>query len=486
VVLSIAIAIMAAYVALDLTGRVSGARGRTRGVWWCGGAVAMGVGIWSMHFVGMLAFHLPVSVSYDVPLVLLSVLVAIAASAVALVVASRPALPLLRLIAAALVMGAAISGMHYIGMRAMRLPAIVTWHAPLVIASVLIAITASLGSLLLAFHFRQPAGRVFRWSKVWAATAMGIAIAGMHYTAMAASSFQPIAAYVNVGERFLLHTPGLAMAVAVSTIVILAGALASAAFDERSRLLAREQRARREAETANRLKDEFLATLSHELRTPLNVISGRAQMLRTVAGDPLRVLRMAEAIVRNSEMLKHLVEDLLDVSRMTVGGVQLRWQYVDLAALLHAVAAGIQPTAEAKGIRLIVAAPQHLPHVRGDQTRLQQVVWNLLTNALKFTPAGGEVRVQVRHDSNHMVLIVRDTGAGIDPTFLPHVFDMFRQAELASSREHGGLGLGLSIVRRLVELHGGHVSAASAGVGQGATLTVYLPYGAPARMRAAG
>jgi signal transduction histidine kinase len=486
VVVSVAIAIMASYVALDLTGRVSGARGPARRVWWSGGAVAMGVGIWSMHFVGMLAFHLPTPITYDVPLVVLSVLVAVAASAVALAVASQSTLPHIVLVAAGLFMGAAISGMHYIGMAAMRLAATATWQPLLVIMSVLIAITASLAALLLAFHFQRSSMpiRMFRWSKLWAATVMGVAIAGMHYTAMAAASFRPTAGKL-AGGGFLLHTPGLAAAVTLSTIVILAGALVSAAVEERARLLAREQRARHQAEAANRLKDEFLATLSHELRTPLNVIRGRAQMMGMAADDPPRVRQMAQTIARNGEMLTHLVEDLLDVSRMTLGSVQLQWQHLDLAALVDVATAGLQPTAEAKGVRLTVTAAHDLPSIRGDQTRLQQVVWNLLMNAVKFTPSGGEIRVDAGRQDDHVVLTVKDTGEGIDAAFLPHVFDMFRQAEPMSSRAHGGLGLGLSIVRRLVELHGGRVSAASDGRGRGSTFIVYLPYG-PSRTMQAG
>lgn len=483
VIVSIAIAIMASYVALDLAGRVSSARGRARTVWWLCGSVAMGVGIWSMHFVGMLAFHLSIPITYDVPLVVLSVLVAIAASALALAVASRPALPHSVLLGASLLMGAGISGMHYIGMAAMRLPATVTWRPLLVITSIVIAISASFAALLLAFRLQRSGKRLFRWLKLWAAATMGGAIAGMHYTAMAAATVHPTAMKMTTGATFLLNTTGLAAAVTVSTIVILAGALVSAAAEERARLLAREQRARQQAEAANRLKDEFLATLSHELRTPLNVISGRAQMLRAVADDPQRVLQMAEAITRNSEMLRRLVEDLLDVSRMTVGGVQLRWESIDLVALLEHVAAGIQPTADTKGIRLTVAAAPQLPPVRGDQIRLQQVVWNVLTNAVKFTPAGGDIQVRVQHDDDHLVLTVADSGQGIDPAFLPHVFDMFRQAEPTLNRAHGGLGLGLSIVRRLVELHGGRVSAASGGIGHGTTLTVALPFGPPGAAR---
>jgi signal transduction histidine kinase len=478
---SIGIAIMASYVALDLAERVRSARAYARSLWWAGGSLAMGVGIWSMHFVGMLAFHLPVPIQYDIPLVLLSVLVAVAASALALWVASRSAPPLSVLTAAGLLMGGAISGMHYIGMAAMRLPAIVTWRPLLVTASIAIAITASFVALLLALRLRRSSGGLFRWLRLWAAIIMGVAIAGMHYTAMAAARFTPAGSEAPVGT-LSLHTGGLAVAVTIGTVVILSLALAGAAIDDRARLLAREQRARRDAETANRLKDEFLATLSHELRTPLNVILGRAQMLRAFAPDHTQVTQIAETITHNGELLRHLVEDLLDVSRITLGGMQLDWQSVDVAALLDSVVASIQPGAQAKALRLTVTAASDVPPVMGDPTRLQQVIWNLLTNAVKFTPSG-EVHVHLRPDGDDVVLTVSDTGEGIDPAFLPHVFEMFRQAESPTSRTHGGIGVGLSIVQRLVELHGGSVSAESEGMGRGARFSVRLPSQRPVDAR---
>jgi signal transduction histidine kinase len=475
VIVSIAIGIMASYVALDLAGRLSSARGRARWVWWLGGAIAMGVGIWSMHFVGMLAFHLPVPVRYDGPLLLLSVVVPVAASALALFVASRPVLPIVILTLSSLLMGGAINGMHYIGMAAMRAPALVTWRPRLVLASVVIAVTASFVALLLAFRLRHAGRGLFRWPRLWAAVLMGVAISGMHYTGMAAARFTP-AELAHHGDTLSLHSGGVSIAVIVGTVLIFLLALAGAAFDERTRLLTREQRARHDAEMAGRLKDEFLATLSHELRTPLNVIVGRTQMLRAVAHDPAQVLLMAETIARNGEALSRLVEELLDVSRITLGGVQLDWQIVDVPALVDMAAAGIRPAAEAKGIRLTVTSASQVPRVAGDPTRLQQVILNLLTNALKFTPKGGDVVAEVRDEGEWVVLTVSDTGEGIEPQFLPFVFDMFRQGEATASRAHGGLGIGLSIVRRLVELHGGTVSAASGGRGRGATFTVRLPH----------
>jgi signal transduction histidine kinase len=474
VLVSIAIAIMASYVALDLAGRLATRTGGIWWAWWLGGSVSMGVGIWSMHFVGMLAFHLPVPVRYDAFLVALSVIVAVAASALALYISSRAVVALSLVLVASLLMGGAINGMHYIGMAAMRLPGLITWRWSLVLASIAIAVSASFIALLFAFRLRRSRG-VFRWPRVWAAVLMGLAISGMHYTGMAAARFTPADVPIEIGS-FSLHTRGMAGAVIAGTVLILALALASAAVDERARLFAREQQARREAEAANRLKDEFLATLSHELRTPLNVIIGRAQMLRMVASDAAKVEQSADTITRNGEALRRLVEDLLDVSRVTVGGVQLEWQPVDLPALLDTAIAGVQPGAEAKGVRITTSAPAHVPRVMGDPTRLQQVIWNLVTNAVKFTPPTGQVRAEIRYDDPNVVLTVTDTGQGIDPAFLPHVFDMFRQGEqVRRAHAYGGLGIGLSIVKRLVELHGGTVTAASAGPGKGATFTVVLP-----------
>jgi signal transduction histidine kinase len=230
-----------------------------------------------------------------------------------------------------------------------------------------------------------------------------------------------------------------------------------------------------EVNEANRVKDEFLATLSHELRTPLNVILGRARMLVERSGNADTVQQSADTIERNAHALARLVDDLLDVSRFSAGQLTLDIQRVDIAAVVSTVVASLEPTGRAKGVRVALAQPPALPDLLGDPTRLQQVVWNLLSNAIKFTPSGGTVSLALAHTPTHVMLTVSDTGEGIEPDFLPHVFETFRQAEPTLNRRHGGLGLGLSIVRRLVELHGGYVTADSAGRGQGATFQVALP-----------
>ena len=244
---------------------------------------------------------------------------------------------------------------------------------------------------------------------------------------------------------------------------------------ERNELLKRERAARAEAEEASRLKDEFLATVSHELRTPLTAILGWAQLLQSSSLDQQTTRRALETVERNAHAQMQLIEDLLDVSRIITGKLRLDVRPVELAPIMVAAADAARPAAEAKGIKLSTDSGEDAPVVLGDADRLQQVVWNLLSNAIKFTPQGGEVRLALARRDGQAEISVRDTGQGIAPEFLPHVFERFRQADQTPTRAHGGLGLGLAIVRHLVELHGGAVAATSAGEGQGATFAVQLP-----------
>ncbi|RIK84143.1 MAG: hypothetical protein DCC67_05230 [Planctomycetota bacterium] len=247
------------------------------------------------------------------------------------------------------------------------------------------------------------------------------------------------------------------------------------AAEERERLLQAEQRARADAEQANRLKDEFLATLSHELRTPLNAILGWAQLLSVTPHDNAEIAEGINVIERNARAQARLIEDLLDMSRIVSGKLRLDIQRLDVAEIVQAAVQSVAPAAEAKEIRLETAIDRHAGPVRGDAARLQQVVWNLLSNAIKFTPKGGKVQLALERINSHVEITVADTGVGIEPDFLPHVFEQFRQADGTTTRRHVGLGLGLAIVKNLVEAHGGSVRAASPGAGKGATFTVALP-----------
>jgi signal transduction histidine kinase/ActR/RegA family two-component response regulator len=238
-------------------------------------------------------------------------------------------------------------------------------------------------------------------------------------------------------------------------------------------LLIELREARAGAEAANRLKDEFLATLSHELRTPLNAILGWTSMLTRGQIEPGRMPRVFEALDRNAQSQAQLIADVLDVSRIITGKLQLQLDTVDMCDLVAQATDSVRAAAAGKDIQLSIEETPHCV-VRGDAGRLQQVVWNLLSNAIKFTPSGGSIRISVTRTDGQVSVSVADTGAGIAPEFLPHVFDRFRQADQTSTRVHGGLGLGLSIVRHLVELHGGTVAVSSGGQGQGACFSVRL------------
>jgi PAS domain S-box-containing protein len=250
--------------------------------------------------------------------------------------------------------------------------------------------------------------------------------------------------------------------------------------EEERAALVREQAARAEAELANRAKDEFLAVVSHELRTPLNAILGWAVMLQSQPSGPETVARALSAIERNARVQRQVIDDLLDVSAITAGKVALERHDLDLAGVIRAAEESLGPSAESKRIRLDIEIEPGLPRVAGDPRRLQQVFWNLLSNAVKFSDEGGRVGVRARAVATGIEVRVEDNGTGIDPRFLPHVFDRFRQSDASPARGHGGLGLGLAIVRELVDLHGGSVTAESRGEGQGASFTVLLPYGPPA------
>ena len=245
--------------------------------------------------------------------------------------------------------------------------------------------------------------------------------------------------------------------------------------EAREQLLLRAERARTEAEAANRIKDEFLATLSHELRTPLTSLLGWSSVLREARRDEKVLNQGLEAIDRNARVQAQLIDDLLDVSRIVSGKLNLDVRPLDITSVARAAINVVRPAADAKGIVLEYWAEAGLGAICADSARLHQIIWNLLSNAVKFTPSGGRIHVRVEQDGADVRFTVKDTGQGIDPEFLPRVFDRFRQADSSTTRSFGGLGLGLAIVRHLVELHGGTVSAQSDGVNKGATFSATFP-----------
>jgi PAS domain S-box-containing protein len=256
------------------------------------------------------------------------------------------------------------------------------------------------------------------------------------------------------------------------------------AEEQRLAVLAAERAARAEAERAGQMKDEFLATLGHELRTPLNAIVGWAQILKSNPSNEVDVIEGIEVIERNARAQTQIIEDLLDMSRIISGKVRLDVRRVDLPAVIEAAVETVRHAADAKGVRLQTVLDSMTDGVQGDANRLQQIFWNLISNAVKFSPRGARVQIVLERVASHVEVRVLDTGEGIAAEFLPHVFERFRQADSSTTRRHGGLGLGLAIVKQLVELHGGSVTATSAGVGKGATFTVMLPISAVGAGRA--
>jgi signal transduction histidine kinase/CheY-like chemotaxis protein len=490
VAVSILVAIYASYTALSLAERVRHSHGRATWWWMAGGAFAMGSGIWAMHFIGMQAFRLPFPVGYDTAITFVSWLLPVLASLLALSQISRPAPQATHFAISAVLMGLGINAMHYTGMAAMRMRPGIDYDPLLFAISVLIAIGASAGALWLAFHLRHRMQRG-KLTQVAAAIVMGGAIVGMHYTGMEAAHFSPgsICLEANVGitqdllagvvtvTALLLLTIATLVAVYDSRLEdrsrILAASLATSA--ERQTLYLHEQKARVEAERLSDMKDEFLSTLSHELRTPLNAMLGWAQLLMDGGKDEKMLRRGLQTIERNARAQSQLIEDMLDMSRLIAGKVRIEVDRTWPSDFIAAAVETVRPSALAKNVRLDMLIDSHAGPLAADAGRLQQVMTNLLSNAIKFTPAGGAVRVTSRRIGDSVVIEVSDTGIGIAPEFLPHVFDRFRQADASSTRHHGGLGLGLSIAQQLVELQGGQLTAASAGEGEGATFTLAMP-----------
>ena len=508
VVVSIMVAILASYTALSLAMRVRQAQGRAPYFWIAGGALAMGSGIWAMHFIGMLAFRLPIPVGYDPLITFVSWLLPVVASSLALWHVRHREFRRRQLAWSAILMGLGINAMHYTGMAGMRMDPAITYTPWLFALSVAIAIGASALALQLGLRLREDdhgRGGARRAVQLAASVIMGGAIAGMHYTGMAAAYFE--AGSVCRAALGGVDQDHLAALVTVATVALLSIALLATIFDarldarnrtiaeslqaaaERQQLYLDEQRARVEAEHVSQMKDEFLATLSHELRTPLNAMLGWSQLLLQGHRDGAMLRRGLETIERNARAQSQLIEDMLDMSRLLAGKVRIDAAPIQPQDFVSAALETARPAALARSIALNASIDHGARPVRGDLARMQQVMSNLLSNAIKFTEPGGVVTVTLRMDGEGderaVAIDVADTGAGIAPEFLPYVFDRFRQADSSSARRHGGLGLGLAIARQLVELQGGAISVASRGEGQGATFTLHLPLAAPGAAPAA-
>jgi signal transduction histidine kinase/CheY-like chemotaxis protein len=500
VAISVLIACLASYTALDLAGRVTVSRARNRLTWLLYGSTAMGVGIWSMHFVGMLAFQMSVPVAYDVPLVLTSALIAVAAASIAMFTVSRENLPTPHLLVASPFLGLAIAGMHYTGMEAMQMPASLHFDASRVWLSIAIAVTASYVALWLAYRFRLDESLLGRWRRGMSALVMGAAIAGMHYTGMSAAHFTAAAAPLSSSTFIVLTGSWLTLGVIGGPALVLALALFGASADRHSQLAASEyervSKLRDEmeatvlrrtaelraalvaAEDANRAKSEFLAHMSHELRTPLNSVIGFADILRknTAGNQSSQDLLFIERIGANARHLLTLINDVLDLAKIESGHMEVEITQVSLAFLIGDVIAQLEGSRMEHAVPVLLDVPARLAPISTDASKMRQILMNLIGNAHKFTQSGS-ITIRVCTDADDYTprrIDVIDTGVGIPASRLDAVFAPFVQADSSTSRKYGGTGLGLPITVTMCRLLGASLSVTST-IGEGSTFSITLP-----------
>lgn len=473
--LSIVIAIFSSYVALDLANGLTLSKGKGRWVWLSGGSLAMGIGIWSMHFVAMLAFSLPgIAISYDVSLLIWSIVVAVFASAFALILVSRETISSMAYLSGSLSMGAAIAGMHYLGIASMKLAADIHWNMFLVAASIVIAVVASFVALHLAFKLRHNHSKIGYLYRGLGGVVMGLAISGMHYTAMAAMSFTPANKPI-IGEDQLLATHGLAVAVIIATFIILCIALSGTIID---RELSRRNEMNAALRTAIRTRDEFLSIASHELKTPLTTIKLQVQLvLRTMKkmnslqeNERAKFSGMMNQAEKSVDRLTRLVDDMLDISRISRGKLTLQMEEFNLSEM-------IQDVVERLGNLLAEANCEvqikKVDDVVGtwDKFRIEQVVTNLLTNAARYG-SGHPIEVKVSKEQGSAKICVKDFGIGIASEDKEKIFQRFERASHVN--EIKGLGLGLYIVKEILNMHQGSIEVESE-LGKGSEFIVRLP-----------
>jgi signal transduction histidine kinase len=467
------------------------ASGRLRTIWLVTGGIVAGCGIWGLHFVAMLGYQSGLPVAYDIPLTVLSLVIAASMCAVGFRLALSPAGPVI----GGIVTGAAISAMHYVGMAAIRIPADAIWNVGYVAASLVIGVALT----ALAMHVALRRDDI-RGYAVGAGLFL-VAIVGMHFTGMSAVVYLPDSAVAVSGV--VIEPSVLAIAVAACAVLIMAMGLIGALVDhhlaarasgEAERLRAHVEAleiTQREleatsanltaalvtADAANRTKSQFLAAMSHELRTPLNAVIGFSEMLTMEVFGPLGSARYrdyARDIHGSGRHLLALINDILDLSRLDAGRVDLAEDDVDVADLVAGTLRMMQGQAMEADVGISREFEARLPMIRADKRRIQQVLLNLVSNAIKFTPKGGKVTVSAFHAGSELAISVNDTGIGIAAADIPKAFELFRQIDSQLSRKYEGTGLGLPLARQLMELHDGRLTLESE-VNAGTTVTMFLP-----------
>lgn len=510
VLFSYIVAVVASYTVLDLVERISTSVGKSRWLWLLFGAVAMGMGIWSMHFVGMLAFSLPVSVAYDLTLVFLSVFVAIAASFIALYMVGRSQTSLSQIFGGGVLLAAGISAMHYIGMAAMVID--ITYDPFWFALSIVIALLASVAALWLSFYFRQGAQRAVHgghWKKVGSGLIMGAAVVGMHFVGMVAADFH-IGEKARSASGIILDQQWLAHLIAGGTLFTLGmsliGIYVSNRFSCKNSELEKKaleiqqknkelrelndhleelvkertaelEHAKNEAIKANLIKIQFLANMSHELRTPLNAIIGYSEMLieeveelnEPVIAEDLSKIRKA------GNHLLSLINDILDISKIEAGKMDIYVEEFELNALTQDIEITVRPLVEGNGNSLEIYTVQGT--ITADLTKLRQILINLISNAAKFTHNGTVVLKVIRqpkHNVEGYTFFVQDTGIGMTPEQIERLFQPFTQADSSTTRKYSGTGLGLAISQRYCQLMGGQINVESES-GKGSLFSCWIP-----------
>ncbi len=475
VALSALIAVAGSYSALDLAGRVTAAKGWARGSWLTGGAAAMGIGIWSMHFTGMLAFRLPVPVSYHWPTVLASLVVAILSSAVALYVVSRRKMGWIPALAAGVIMGSGIAALHYLDMFAMRMAAMSRFSPFLVILSVAFAMAFSLAALRLAFSFREdPKG--IDWQKIGGAMVMGAAICAMHYTGMAAASFEPSDAPVDLTRIVSVSSLGTASIITV-TLLVLGFAMLSASVDRRfyaQRLELTQVQARSELARLARIATlgELTASIAHEINQPLGaVVTYASATQRWLAAQPPDLDEARAAATKTATEAKRASEVITRI-RALLQKESPQMERLDINEVIREVLDLTGGEILRGGITVKTELARDVPAVLGNRVQLQQVMLNLIMNGVEamstVTDRTRKVHIRSAKDPEGVLIVVEDNGAGLDPEDIGHIFLPF------VTTKPQGIGMGLTISHSIIEAHGGRLWAMP-GSPHGAVFQFILP-----------